>query len=680
MMMLYHEGDRVATSASIGGPLRIDGTPGADILKGTVADEDIYGNAGDDDIYGNGGQDHLYGGAGDDWIASGNTLSPTDGPTIADSKGDLLDGGAGDDYLVGNDGNDTLLGGDGDDIMLGQGGNDSLDGGSGLNILAGGAGDDHYVIRNRTDLVGETGGHDSGTIAVDWYKTNPNVEDWTWAPGVQKLPYWIDALTYDGAPYLGGMLDANRTIGYAFAQTPPDFFNADDKAGFKPFTAAQMTYTRAELAYVESVANVHFVETTDTAGGDTIVFGNNMQENSAGYGTPLQPGLANAKVMIATTPLALNPGLDNGAEFMRVVTHEIGHALGLKHPFAGADSLGNSGPGPYLPDAEDRVLYTVMSYTGIERNPGQYSPFDIAALQYLYGPSTAYHAGDTVTTIGRDALMLGDGGGNDTIDGSAQTQDLTLFLEAGYWSYVGARADTISASGQITIDIGSVIENAIGGSGNDRIVGNAAANSISGGNGNDVLRGGAGNDRIDGGAGLDTAAFAGARSGYTLTQAGAGLVVTDNSGAEGTDTLVGIERLVFDDGALAFDLAGTAGEAYRLYAAAFDRKPDLAGLGYWIGVMDRGASLVDVATGFTQGSEFTTMYGAAPTREDFLGKLYQHILHRAPDAAGYDYWLKVMQGGATEGQVLADFGESSENQAQVIGQIQDGIAYQPFVA
>jgi hypothetical protein len=158
------------------------------------------------------------------------------------------------------------------------------------------------------------------------------------------------------------------------------------------------------------------------------------------------------------------------------------------------------------------------------------------------------------------------------------------------------------------------------------------------------------------------------------------MTVTDKAGLEGSDTLAGIERLLFGDGALAFDIAGTAGQAYRLYAAAFDRKPDMAGLGYWIAAMDRGTSLVNVATEFTKGSEFTAMVGATRTHEQFLTKLYEHILHRAPDAGGYDYWLKVMQDGATEGQVLASFGESSENQAQVIGQVQDGIAYLPYVA
>jgi Ca2+-binding RTX toxin-like protein len=649
MVVFSQQGRTMATPANLIGSIRIDGTIHNDTLTGTPANEDIHGGAGDDEIAGNGGND-------------------------------LLDGGDGDDYLQGASGNDTLLGGDGDDLLSGQDGNDSLDGGTGLNALIGAGGDDHYEIHSRTDIIIDSSGHDSGTIWVDWYKTDPTVEDWTWAPGVQKLPYWIDALVFDGVPFVAATLGETHTIGYAFAQTAPSFFDADDNNGFKPFTASQISYTKAVLAYIETVLNVHFVETTDTEGDSTIVFANNKQEDSAGWGYALQPAGAGGRVLVATTPLAISPNLDDGWEFMRVVTHEIGHALGLKHPFGDDDSLGHTDPGPFLPDADDNVQYSIMSYTGIERTPGQFSPLDIAALQYVYGAASGYHGDDTRYTIGRDYLMIGDGGGNDTIDGAAQTQDLSLSLEQGYWSYVGAKGETITARGQITIDIGSVIENAIGGSGNDLILGNAVANSISGGAGNDLLRGAGGDDRLDGGAGRDTAAYAGARAGYTIAQTGTNLLVADKAGLEGSDTLAGVERLLFADGALALDIDGVAGKAYQLYAAAFDRVPDLGGLGFWLGALDRGTSLVDVATEFTRADEFVKMYGATRSAEDFLVKVYEHMLHRAPDPSGYAYWLDVMKHGATEGQVLAAISESPELHDLLVGQMQNGIAYQPYGA
>jgi hypothetical protein len=74
------------------------------------------------------------------------------------------------------------------------------------------------------------------------------------------------------------------------------------------------------------------------------------------------------------------------------------------------------------------------------------------------------------------------------------------------------------------------------------------------------------------------------------------------------------------------------------------------------------------------------MYGATRSAEDFLVKVYEHMLHRAPDPGGYAYWLGVMQKGATEGQVLAAISESPELHDLLVGQMRDGIVYQPYLA
>jgi hypothetical protein len=549
-----------------------------------------------------------------------------------------------------------------------------------MNYMLGGDGDDHYEIHSRTDFVYDSAGHDSGTIDVDWFKTDLSVEDWTWAPGVQKLPYWIDALVHAGMPAVAAALATPKTIYYNFAQIPPSFFDADDKNGFKAFNSAQIAYTKQVLAYIETVIDVHFVETTSSESLNTIVFANNSQTDSSGYGVRLNPMRTGSRVLVDDSFLAMNPGRDNGAEFLRVVTHEIGHALGLKHPFSHPDASGDTGIGPFLPDSEDKHVYTEMSYTGSEPHPGTYSPLDIAALQYIYGASPADNGTNNRWYIG--SLMgtsyqqlIDDGGGIDVIDGSAQTQNITLFLDDGYWSYIGAKADTITAPGQFSINIGSVIENAIGGAGNDHISGNEVANLLMGGAGNDVLQGGAGDDRLEGGDGIDTVVYAGARAGYTIEKNQDTVFVKDLSGKEGLDVVLGVERIVFSDGAVALDLSGNAGQAYRLYAAAFDRKPDLEGLSFWIGAMDKGQPLYDVGTEFTRSAEFIKMYGATHTAEDFLTRVYDHVLHRAADASGYAFWLDALHHGLSEGRLLAEFGESPENQAQVIAQIQNGIWY-----
>jgi hypothetical protein len=153
--------------------------------------------------------------------------------------------------------------------------------------------------------------------------------------------------------------------------------------------------------------------------------------------------------------------------------------------------------------------------------------------------------------------------------------------------------------------------------------------------------------------------------------------LTVSGGSDGTDTLTNVERLQFSDGGLAFDTGGNAGQVYRLYQAAFDRTPDTAGLSGWMRGMDNGLTLQNVATGFIGSTEFQGLYGANPTDEAFVNLLYQNVLNREPDAGGEAYWLDTLDHGTSREMALIGFSESPENQAAVIGVIQDGIAFIP---
>jgi hypothetical protein len=192
----------------------------------------------------------------------------------------------------------------------------------------------------------------------------------------------------------------------------------------------------------------------------------------------------------------------------------------------------------------------------------------------------------------------------------------------------------------------------------------------------DVLRpAGTGNNAIDGGAGVDVAVYDTPRANFTIAKDVFGYAVTDKVGSGGHDTLVNVERVQFSDNSwVALDVDGVAGQAYRMYKAAFDRVPDLAGLGFWVHALDNGYTLTQVADEFVKSSEFKQMYMSDPSDANFITKLYEHVLHRAPEGAGYDWWLDHMH-SATRAEVLAFFTESPENQAQVIGTIQDGIPF-----
>eukprot|EP01114_Cavostelium_apophysatum_P000240 TRINITY_DN10233_c0_g1_i1.p1 TRINITY_DN10233_c0_g1~~TRINITY_DN10233_c0_g1_i1.p1 ORF type:complete len:711 (-),score=157.31 TRINITY_DN10233_c0_g1_i1:226-2358(-) len=188
---------------------------------------------------------------------------------------------------------------------------------------------------------------------------------------------------------------------------------------------------------------------------------------------------------------------------------------------------------------------------------------------------------------------------------------------------------------------------------------------------------GAGNNAIDGGAGVDTAVYAGLKENFTIQRGVYGVSVTDKTGTLGTDNLVNVERIQFTDGWKALDMNGTAGQAYRLYEAALGRPAEPGGLGYWISRMESGTSLQQVASEFTKQVEFRELYGANPTDAQFLRQLYINILDREPDAAGYDYWVGRIVGSSRE-QIMIEFSEGFENQAQVIGAIQNGIDFTPW--
>lgn len=188
-----------------------------------------------------------------------------------------------------------------------------------------------------------------------------------------------------------------------------------------------------------------------------------------------------------------------------------------------------------------------------------------------------------------------------------------------------------------------------------------------------------GNATITAGLGVDKVVFSGKASDYTITHNTDGTTTVKNASL--TDTLTDVERVQFSDKTMALDTSGNAGQVYRLYQAAFNRTPDKGGLGDWIYGMDSGMSLIDVSAGFISSAEFKSVYGANPTNAEVVTRFYNNVLHRAPEQAGYDYWINQLQSGLqTRTQVLTGFSESAENQTQLIGVIQNGFEYTQHVA
>lgn len=251
-----------------------------------------------------------------------------------------------------------------------------------------------------------------------------------------------------------------------------------------------------------------------------------------------------------------NYGAEAGGYAFQTYMHEIGHALGLGHS---GDYNGSANFNTQRVYDNDSWQATVMSYFSQDENHFinasraftlTLMQADILAIQSIYGRATNTRTDDSTygfnSTAGGSLADLGnllrtstatlyDDGGVDTLDLSQVADDQWIDLDPGAISSVAGRV------GNLIIDRSTLLENAIGGSGNDIIWGNDADNVLTGAAGNDTLLGGEGNDSLivegadvlDGGAGTDTAIFSGAWEDYTLTAddgAGAGTLRHDGSG------------------------------------------------------------------------------------------------------------------------------------------------------
>ena len=180
--------------------------------------------------------------------------------------------------------------------------------------------------------------------------------------------------------------------------------------------------------------------------------------------------------------------------------HELGHALGLKHPFEA-----NGANTETLSYYEDNTSNTAMSYTD---NPvtfnGNLRSLDWMTLTKFYGVKSTYNSDDDIYDFSNSGgTFIIDGAGVDTIIVSDTMQDVTIDLRPGAHSHLGAKSNHVTAANQLTISHGSDIENVVTGSGNDTVIGTHLDNVIETGSGSDVIYAGGGADIIKSGNGAD---------------------------------------------------------------------------------------------------------------------------------------------------------------------------------
>ena len=310
---------------------------------------------------------------------------------------------------------------------------------------------------------------------------------------------------------------------------PGENFEGITSEGFNAYERAQ--FQRA-FDQIEAVADLEFrvVTNPDNADFRLVLDTNEMESGTLGYFYP--PGgysLAGIGVFNGNG-FGRRPGgnLEPGGDGAATITHELMHGLGLMHPHdEGAGSTIMQGVTSAF-DSFGRAALNQGIFTGMSYNAGYASEMpswtrdfgsesgpmalDIAALQRMYGATAnrqgnSFYLLDASNGSGTGWQAIWDTGGTDTIihNGGASAD---INLRAASLTYAPGGGGYVSSVngvlGGYTIAAGVVIENARGGGGNDRIIGNGARNVLEGRGGNDALFGLDGHDVLVGGNGRDT--------------------------------------------------------------------------------------------------------------------------------------------------------------------------------
>jgi len=345
---------------------------------------------------------------------------------------------------------------------------------------------------------------------------------------------------------LSGSKWAVNHLTYSFPTSPSYYsYSGERDNNFGVFNSSQKAAVQHVLRDIAAVTGLSFSQTTETSTNHATLRYAFSDSPSAAWAYYPSTGDWGGDAWYNKSQGYFTNSKIGGWAYVTYI-HETGHALGLKHGHESESGF------PKLPSYYDSSEFSVMTYHDfIGQNlstdfgpetwgfPQSLMMFDIAALQYLYGPNFNFQSGNTVYTFSPTAgtmfingtsqgqpggnkifRTIWDGNGNDTYKLSNYSDDLKIDLRPGHWSTfsktqiakIGTEDNGTDhfARGNVANawlykgDQRSLIENAIGGSGDDDIAGNQARNYLHGNGGNDRIWGFNSNDTLLGASGRDS--------------------------------------------------------------------------------------------------------------------------------------------------------------------------------
>ncbi|WP_309087228.1 type I secretion C-terminal target domain-containing protein [Phenylobacterium sp.] len=595
-----------------GANLLTGGATGHDILSGAGGNDLLFGGLGNDTLDGGDGLDFAVysdatGSVVVDLSVSGAQNTGWGGQdTLISIEGVV--GGNHNDILIGNSGDNTLNGGAGADEIETGTGNDSVTGGDGNDLVFAeqASGQTLTVTLGAGVDTIETSGALAGSVVVTDFATGAGGDKVDFE---DLIDHHAPGLLDGGAnPFATGHLRLSQSGGdtllqldangggdswvtvITFQNTTASAFTAYNLDGYNPTGAIGQTGTAGNDTIVGGVGP----DTLSGLGGNDVLEGGGAADQLLGgdgndilRGQDANDSLSGGSGADLLVGAAGDDTMDGGAGIDRVsygnsavgVTVNLTTATGQNTVGEGTDTLisiehvtGSNGSDNITGNDGDNWLWGLDQGTETINGGGGNDLVFVGAGAHVLdggagtGDTLGFYAMSLVYPI--QVSLAAQGGPQTTGNGS---MTLTGFENLSGTTWGG---DTLTGDGNANVLAGWGGSDVLsGGGGHDRLLGDGAfytdangvitaydeyailANPPSTVTYNDTLTGGGGNDTIVGGAGADVAVFSGARSAYTISIAANGVItVTHNSGgADGVDTLTGVELLQFSDGTVAAD-------------------------------------------------------------------------------------------------------------------------------